>query len=726
MKIRSHLLLLALGVIVPVLAFALAVAALLVRHEQEVFADATVARLRATMTAIDAQVHGHLTSLDALASLASLDERNFRRFHLQMGRILATQPGWLDMVLEAADGHAIGSTSIPYTDARGQPPILDRALARRVVDSGKPVIGGMGHVPAVGHKGVVIAVPVTRNGVVEFVLAAVVQPESFTPLIQAQRLGEGWVSGLVDAEGRFIARIPAASAEYASEGFRAAMSRSVESWYRGTSVEGLDVYTAHVKSELTGWSIGLGIPAAAVDAGARQTAWLMGGGILGAITLALLLAAWLGRRISQPVVTLAAAARAAGRGEPAAPKEWERISELREVGTALNEAAVMVREREASMEREKQALQEADRAKDAFIAMMSHELRNPLAAITSAGELLEQSGDDRALASHACEVINRQARHMGNLVEDLLDISRLTMGKTHLQLELLDLAAIAHSVIETWRSAGRINRYRVHLEAAAAWIRADRSRVEQILSNLLDNAVKFSPADTRVLVKTGTEHEAAFLQVEDRGPGMSPELIRDAFGLFVQGEQGLAREFGGLGVGLALVKRLTELQDGAVTVQSEPGRGTVFTIRFPAMQPPEAAGSSVARAGPAARRRVLVVEDNADFRAMLVASLSRAGHEVLQAENGETGLAIALESRPDVVLLDIGLPGMNGYDVARLLRARTGGQTVLIALSGYGQPADRQKAMAAGFDEHLTKPVAPERILEAVQSSATLRRRLAS
>jgi signal transduction histidine kinase/CheY-like chemotaxis protein len=727
MRIRSHLVLLALGIIIPVLAFALVLAWLLVRHEQAVFAEGAIARMRATMTAMDAQVEGHVTSLGAMGVSLSLDERNFRRFHDQMARVLGTQPGWYDVVLAGTDGRTIASASLPFPETSTLPRMLDPGMLERVVRGENAVIGGIGSVPVIDRRGVTIAAPVKRDGKVIFVLAAVVRPDSFTGLIQAQRLGEGWVSGLVDSDGRFIARIPPAKSEFASEGFRAAMARTSESWYRGPSVEGLDVYSAHIKSGYTNWSIGLGVPAAAVDAGATRVAWLMGGGVVGAIALALLFAVWLGNRISRPVVAIAEAARGIGRGDdPAMPGGWEPVSELREVGSALKEASTAVREREVLLEREKRALEEADRAKDAFIAMISHELRNPLAALVSAGELLEGPEPDRESTRHASSIINRQTRHMTRLVEDMLDISRLKMGKAHLQFEVLNLAEATATIVDTWRSGGRFADGRVVLDASPAWIRADRARIEQILSNLLDNALKFSPPTTRITVKVALEDGQALLQVADKGRGLPRKLLDDAFGLFVQGEQGLARQPGGMGIGLALVKRLTELQDGTVSVSSEEGQGAVFTARFPAVPPPPVASPAPRPAAEPSRRRVLLIEDNADFRSALAISLGRAGHHVFQAGDGETGLALLLETKPDVVLVDIGLPRMSGYEVARLMRAQSGNEAVLIALSGYGQAADRRKALAAGFDDHLTKPVAPERLLEVVQSRAPARQGLAS
>ena len=729
MRIRSHLLLLALGVIVPVLSFALVLATITVRQEQAVFAEGAVARLRATMTATDVQVEGHITSLEAVAASSLLEEGNFRRFHAEMARVLHAQPDWHDLVLAAPDGGTIASAARPYGDASPRPRLVDPAVVERVVRTKSKTVGGMAPVAGLDGRAITIAIPVRRAGEVRFVLAAVVRPESFTDLIEAQRLGENWVSGLVDADGRFIARIPPAPVEFASSGFRAAMARSAESWYRGASAEGKDVYSAHVKSAVTDWSIGLGIPAAEVTAGATRTAWIMGGGIVVAITLALLFAFWLGKRISEPVDAIAEAARDIGRGEPVEAGEWQRVAELRDVGAALREAGAAVREREMLMEREKRALEESDRAKDAFIAMLSHELRNPLASIVSAGDLLDSSEPGSEAARHARAVIRRQSAHMGKLIDDLLDISRVVTGKANLQLEAIDLAAVAETLVDNWQSAGRFRGERVSLDLSPAWIRGDRARIEQIFTNLLDNSIKFSsPAQAQVAIRVASTGTSAVLQVSDKGRGMSKELAEGAFGLFVQGEQGIARPLGGMGVGLALVKRLAELHGGSVSLSSEPGKGTTFVLHFPSVAAPPEAGQPDARPPePKTGLRVLVVEDGADFRSMLAATLRLAGHEAIPAGDGKTGVALAMETKPDVVLVDIGLPDIDGYQVARLLRTHCSHPMALIALSGYGQPADKQKAAAAGFDDHLTKPAPPEAIARAIEEHAPGRRqRLAS
>jgi CheY-like chemotaxis protein len=252
------------------------------------------------------------------------------------------------------------------------------------------------------------------------------------------------------------------------------------------------------------------------------------------------------------------------------------------------------------------------------------------------------------------------------------------------------------------------------VELAPVWVDADPSRIEQIITNLIGNALKYTPPEGRVAVRVSAEDGAAVLTVADTGIGIPADVIHRVFELFVQGERPLDRADGGLGIGLTLVKALVELHGGSVTAASEgPGRGATFTVRLPSIVPPSGRAAARPARAPVVPRRVLIVEDNADAREMLGTALTSAGHEVREADTGTAALDAAATFRPDVGLIDIGLPGVDGYEVARRLRATDEGQRMLlVALTGYGQPEDRRRARAAGFDAHLTKPVLPEQLAE--------------
>jgi signal transduction histidine kinase len=364
-----------------------------------------------------------------------------------------------------------------------------------------------------------------------------------------------------------------------------------------------------------------------------------------------------------------------------------------------------------------QETQRTNRAKDEFLAMLGHELRNPLNAIGSAASLLGLGNGRAEMAERARAVIHRQVQHLARLVEDLLDVSRVTSGKVLLVRQPTDLAELVTSTMANWRASGRFARHAVTLEAGAVWVDADPTRLDQVLGNVLANALKYTPSGGAIVVRVRPEPSCALLEVEDTGAGIPPELLGKVFDLFVQGERTLDRAQGGLGIGLTLTRALVEMHGGTVEARSAgAGRGATFSIRLPRIPAPAAPARAAAPAAAAhAPRRILIVEDNDDAREMLRAQLERDGHEVHAAADGPAGLATAAEVRPDIVLIDVGLPGLNGYEVARRIRAQPWGRSMrLVALTGYGRTDDRRQALEAGCDLHETKPVLPERLAEII------------
>ena len=364
---------------------------------------------------------------------------------------------------------------------------------------------------------------------------------------------------------------------------------------------------------------------------------------------------------------------------------------------------------------------QANRAKDEFLAMLGHELRNPLGAISSAIHLLDDVRAVGGRSAHACDVIARQTNHLSRLVDDLLDVGRVMTGKILLDREPIDLAEVTRRTVATFTSAGKIVQHRVTVETNTLWVNADAVRVEQIVGNLLTNALKYTPVAGTIRVSVASEGRDAVLRVEDSGIGITAHLLPHIFDLFVQGERGLDRAQGGLGIGLTLVRRLVALHGGSVEASSAgPGHGSRFTVRFPAMPPPvrvaERRHAPSAAEGPTSRR-VLIIEDNQDSREMLHYVLESAGHEVHEAADGPEGVDAALRLQPDFALIDVGLPHLDGYEVARRIRGESAsGGMILIALTGYGQAEDRERALRAGFDMHLVKPINPPSLLAVLRA----------
>jgi PAS domain S-box-containing protein len=357
-------------------------------------------------------------------------------------------------------------------------------------------------------------------------------------------------------------------------------------------------------------------------------------------------------------------------------------------------------------------LQEADRRKDEFLAMLSHELRNPLTPILTAAELLarREAGDEELGAKYR-GVIVRQVRHMKRLLDDLMDVSRVSRGKIELQRERVDLNALLLQAADVSRQLIVEKRHELSLALAphAIAVDADPVRLVQVFDNLINNAAKYTEPGGHVAVASVVENGEAVVTVRDDGVGMTPELLGRAFDLFAQGNRSLDRTQGGLGVGLTLVRLLVELHGGSVRASSEgPGRGSELVVRLPLAAPAESSRlmpTPSASDGMTAPLRVLVVDDNVDVAQGLGQLLQRLGHEVALAHDGPSALAAVGAAPPDLVLLDIGLPGMDGYAVGAALRAGGHTRMTLVAISGYGRTEDLRRSRATGFDRHLVKPI---------------------
>jgi len=370
-------------------------------------------------------------------------------------------------------------------------------------------------------------------------------------------------------------------------------------------------------------------------------------------------------------------------------------------------------------------LEEADLRRNEFLAMLSHELRNPLAPIRNALSVMRMSGVNESALSRARTVLDRQVAHLTRLVDDLLDVSRIAIGKITLQREPLEIAQIVTSAVESSQPLidSREHALEVLLPDEPLRIEGDLPRLSQVVLNLLNNAAKFTPKGGHIRLTVERDGEMAAIRVHDTGIGISADLLPNVFDLFTQGDRSLDRTEGGLGIGLTLAQRLVKLHGGSVEVLSEgSGLGSEFVVRLPLLAVPASAPQPrQAESRPASSRRVLVVDDNQDATETLELLLQLWGHEVQSALNGPEALALAVEFRPEIILLDIGLPGMSGYEVARQLRQLPGFRDVfIVAVTGYGQESDRLNSQEAGFGHHLVKPVQPEVLQELIASAPVL------
>jgi signal transduction histidine kinase len=711
--LRRRLFLLVAAGILPLAAMSGLALLALFDHQRKQAERSGIEVTRALATAVDAELGRSIAVLQAMALGPALDTADLKRYHETLSRVIETRPDWLGMTLAEPSGRQLINTRRPL--GQSLPQVLDMPSLEAATRLRAPVIGSL--TKGVGEIGIPVRVPVLRQGEVRYVLTAALRPEAMVELLNRQRLPADWVVSIFDAKGQRVAR-SRLHAEFlgraASPSLVELMARSGEEGSGVThALEGDEIYTAYSRSRVTGWTIAIGIPPSAVEAGARRSLVVYGGGVALSIALGILASLVVARGIVSPMAALRAAAQALGRREPMVTPRTS-VAEVDEVGSALAAAAEQQQsheiEREELLRREREArgaAESANRAKDEFLAMLGHELRNPLGAITNAARLLEHPRTDAESAQRAREIISRQSDHLARLTDDLLDAGRAVMGKISLQRRPLDLAALASRALSTLRASGRTANHRLVQDLQPVWIDGDAIRIEQILSNLVINAAKYTLLPGTIRVSVRKENGEAVLRVKDDGVGMSEDLAARAFDLFVQGERGLDRTLGGLGIGLTLVRRLAEMHGGSASARSDgKDKGSELTVRLPAIEPPAPAPARTPRVSPALSRSILVIEDNDDARESLCRLLELTGHRVSAAADGAAGLTAALLAKPEVILVDVGLPKLDGYEVAQRIRATAGDwRPFLVALTGYGLPEDRSRALEAGFDAHLVKPV---------------------
>lgn len=448
-------------------------------------------------------------------------------------------------------------------------------------------------------------------------------------------------------------------------------------------------------------------------------------GILGAVLVlsmiaALLIWAWLQKAITKPIQDITYVAREVMESRNFALRVQKTTDD--EIGYLVDAFNNML----AEIGRSSNALLTADRMKDQFIATLAHELRNPLAPIGNALHLLEMAGDRPEVAASARQMMARQLKQLVRLVDDLLDVSRITTGKLVLKKEQVELHKIIENAIEIARPVieSRGHGFTVDLPPEPIYLYGDETRLAQVFSNLLNNAAKYTDRNGNISLKVDVAGNTVAVSVCDNGIGIAPETLNDIFEMFTQAIMPHDRTQSGLGVGLALALRLVEMHDGTIEAYSAGlGKGSRFTVRLPLIAAP-APQLPVSGPDPAVRQtdeaqRILIVDDNHDFAISLATILTRLGHQVRVAHNGLEGLEAAVEFRPAIAFLDIGLPGMNGYELARQIRAQLMSDLVfLVAITGWGQASDKLRASQAGFDHHFVKPLDPSQLPGVFQAAA--------
>ncbi|MGG7606116.1 ATP-binding protein [Massilia sp. BKSP1R2A-1] len=592
-----------------------------------------------------------------------------------------------------------------------------RAIAERRFIAGDYVFGRV-----IRKHTINLTYPVTdRNGAIVAVVFSAMDLAGLDTYVNEINLPLGSILATADSGGTVISRRPDPERWFGRK-----IAPSLEAAMRAPShqsvvvvgedgVERLHAFARVGEPSLSEYTVTIGVPLETITAAARE-AQLMSLLGLAATTLLALLAAWLAGDILivQRVRKLMDTARriAAGDLQARSGIDYGR-EEIGRLAAALDEMAATLQAKEAARSQAERELRAADQRKDEFLAMLAHELRNPLAPISTGAHLLKLLHSDNAQITQTCAIIARQVEHMTSLVDDLLDVSRVTRGLVSLSTQVLDLRKVVDDAAEQIRPLITARRHQVVLDLpdSAASVKGDHKRLVQVVANLLGNATKYTPEGGHIRLQLRAEADREFvLEVRDDGIGMEPALVERVFELFTQAERTPDRSQGGLGLGLALARSLVELHGGSVSAASPgPGQGSTFTVRLPRFTQAVASplDAAVREAALVARPlRVLVVDDNLDAAHTLNLYLAAAGHRVEIAYNGIDALKLAEVFAPQVCLLDIGLPDMDGNELARRLRRLPEtAKATLIAATGYGRQQDREAAAAAGFDHYMVKPV---------------------
>ncbi len=675
---------------------------------------------RSLAEALDREMAATTRALEALGASAALRRDDLLEFRDEMIRADERQPRWTAVALFAPDGARLVDTR---GAAHPSPRTLDPESLARAAETGRPAVSNLVRRPD-GSFAFGVRMPVRRDGEVAWVLTAITSSDAAADLVAPRDGDEGiWTRTIVDRAGTVVARSRAPERFVGRPGtapFLARTGANHDGVYRDVTLDGTAAYVAFSHAALSGWTTAIVVPDAVLDGPFRRSLLASAAFALALVVVGTGAAAFASRRFAQALRSAESGAAALARGEPP-DVDARGIAEVARLGDALRRSAELLaaraRERDEHLARAEAARTEAvaaSRTKDEFLAMLGHELRNPLAPIATALHLLEQRGEANT-REHA--IVRRQIDHLQRLVDDLLDVSRITRGKVELHRERIEAAIFVGKAIEMARDLLEQRRHRLTVDVAPGlFVDGDPVRLAQVVANLLTNAARYTPPGGNVHVGALREGAAVRIWVQDDGAGIAPHLLGSLFEPFVQGPRGRERHQGGLGLGLTLVKSFVALHGGKVEARSPgPGKGSTFSVELPAaalVAPEPLRPQDEPRRAARVPLRVLVVDDNTDAAETRSELLALAGHEVRTAPDGPTALEVATGFRPEAAVLDIGLPVMDGYELALRVRDRLGEDApAMIAVSGYGQAGDRERSRAAGFRAHFVKPADVDAVL---------------
>jgi signal transduction histidine kinase len=724
--LRVYLLFLVLGAMLPGAVLTAILVAQTFTGNREAIERRLLDSARVDAAALDREFEGIIRALDVLATSPALRADDLEAFHAEARRVQLSQRGWFSVLLLSPDGQQLLSSRVTW--GTPLPKAYEQASVREAVRRLQPVVSGIGNVPPEGPgQGFAVRVPAMRGDRLVYVLTAVIEAAALRPLVGTLLPAtEEWTRTIVDGDAIVAARSRDPErwvGQSSTPSVREKVLSASTEVFAARSVEGVLVDVALARGRF-GWTTAVVVPRTLFDAPIRGStmALVAGGGLVMLGTLAALLL--ISRRLAKDLADVANSAEAVAEGRPIAVAP-AHVTEIQWLQDSLRNAVLLLerrqRERDQEVERAQEARRDAEHAnqtKDHFLAVLGHELRNPLAPALTALELMRMR-DPHAFARER-QVLERQVGHMARLVNDLLDLASLARGKVALRRTRTEVRTVIDRAVDMARPLMERHGHvlQVDVPASGLPLDGDDHRLVQVVTNLLTNAAKYTTPGGQVSLTARAIGSQVEISCEDDGPGVPADLRSTLFDPFAQGPRTLDRTQGGLGLGLALARSFTALHGGTIHLEDPPSqRGSRFVVRLPLAEasPRPAAADQPPRVPDAERsRRVLVVDDNADACDMLRIALEEAGHVVAVAPNGIRALAEAASFNPEVGILDIGLPGMDGYELARHLRQLRPGIR-LIALTGYGQPSDVHAARQAGFDRHCTKPVDISALLGEVQ-----------
>ncbi|MFN6485846.1 MULTISPECIES: ATP-binding protein [unclassified Nostoc] len=738
LPLKWYLVLLVAGALLPVVLFAVAVVHRLSLNERAASERRLVLAARNLTEDIEREVSSTTRTLQALAASDRLDQSELKNFYNEAQRTVQTQPTWLGVILLTPDGQQVVNTSVPF--GISLPPANELKSLRRVVAIRQPTVGYLALGNLKRKWAFPIRVPVIRGGELRYVLTAVITPKALASVVKTQTPINGeWTRTVVDGQGVVVARTRNPERFVGQRGTPSFLKRialTTEGIYRDTTLEGAPVYVAFRRANFSDWTTAVVVPIEVIESPARRAMCLVVGSGLVLLVVsgvgALILSQW----ISQGIASAACAAEALAKGE------YPRISpspikEVALLGQALEFSADLLQERERERDehlRQSEAArteaEAASRLKDEFLITVSHELRTPLNAIFGWAQLLRAGKLDQEKTQHAIETIERNAKAQTQLVNDLLDTSRIIIGKLRLEPQPLNLAIIIVNALDSVRHAAEVKGIDLQLQLANVEpVLGDQNRLQQVLWNLLSNAVKFTPQGGRVEVQLQQANSFVEVIVRDTGVGINAEFLPHVFERFRQADGSTTRKFGGLGLGLAIVRHLVELHGGTVQADSDgQGKGATFTIKLPVIAHQESISvppmtfadgtfSPYKSLHGLQNVRVLVVDDEPDALCLVSAVLMQQGAEVRACACAAQALKEVLAWKPTVILCDISMPQEDGYDFIRKVREweiEVGGQIPAVAVTAFAREEDRLKAISAGYQTHFPKPI------EAIQLAAVV------